>query len=266
VRFHLLALLLLLPSWAARAQTRPLLTEEATTAPAGRIAFETGGDFIASEPNYETGHPRGRGDGPLLRIVYSPADSVEVDLEWVAFILTPSDPDFGHVSDAGDVSLRTKLRFHDGGARGPTFGARFTMTLPQTSFGQGLGPNTTRTSAQALLTLPAGPLRVHLNAGLAIQDEVFRAHEQRDFLAHGAALEWRAGARLALVAEIAGLAGKGAPGTDAHTEVRAGLRLERGRGIVDAAVRRGLGDADGTWGATAGLTWTLRGAPNQAIR
>jgi hypothetical protein len=242
----------------ASGQTHPLLTEEATTAAGGRIALEVGADFIAREPNFETQKPRGRFDGPLLRLVYSPADSVEIDLEWVAYILTPDDPDFGNAGDFGDVSLRTKLRFRDGGERGLSWGARFTMTLPQTSFGQGLGPNTIRMAAQALATLPAGRLRLHGNAGLAIQDEVFRPHEQSDFLAYGLAAEWRPSARLALASEAAGLLGRGRPGTEARSELRAGLRFTSGARVWSLALRRGLAEADGTWGGTVGMTWVLR--------
>jgi hypothetical protein len=48
------------------------------------------------------------------------------------------------------------------------------------------------------------------------------------------------------------------PGADERSEARAGLRYGRGRLRLDAAVRRGLADADGTWGLTAGLAWRLR--------
>ncbi|HET9315195.1 MAG TPA: hypothetical protein VFQ51_06370, partial [Vicinamibacteria bacterium] len=114
-----LVLAVLVPA-AAHAQTRPLQTEEATTASAGRVVLELGQDFIQHEPNFLTGQPRDRWDGPALRLVYSPADPVEVDLEWVTRVSTPADPVFGHVSDFGDVTLRTKLRFVDGGERRPT--------------------------------------------------------------------------------------------------------------------------------------------------
>ena len=254
----LLALAFAAAAASAAAQTEPMLTEEATSAPAGRIVLELGGDFVRGEPNYETRRPRDRWDGPRLRLVYAPAASVEIDLEWVAFVVTPDDADLGSVSDHGDVTLRTKLRFRDGGDTGPTFGARYTLTLPQTSFGQGLGPNTLRMSVQGLATLPVGALRLHGNAGLAIQDEVFRPHEQRDFLAYGVAAEWRVSPALAALAETAGLLGRGRPGTDAHSEARLGVRFGAGRWRGAAAVRRGLGDADGGWGATAGLTWVVR--------
>jgi hypothetical protein len=252
---RLLPLLALAAASTSYADTRPLLTEEATTAPAGTIVFESGADFMAQAPQYETGHVRSRVDGPLLRVVYSPGASAEMDVEWVARVIALKDPDFGTVSDWGDVTLRAKLRLRDGEHGGPTLGARFTVTLPETSFGQGLGPNTLRTSAQALLTQAAGSWRLHANAGLAIDDEVYRAHEQRDFLAYGLAAEWRAARDLVLVSEVAGRTGRGALGADGHGEWRGGLRLATGAWQWDAALRRGLAAADGTWGVTVGVAW-----------
>lgn len=243
---------------AAAAQTRPLQTEEATTAPRGHVELEVGQDFMSDEPNFLTGEPRDRFDGPTLRLVVSPADSVEIDVEWVAWIATPSDPDLGSVSDFGDVTLRTKLRFVDGGDGRPTFGARYVLTLPQTSYGEGLGPDTIRMSAQLLLTQPIGRLRLHANAGLAIEDEAQRPHSQRDLFAFGVALEGPLGGPTRWLAEVAGKAGDGMPGTDERIEARAGLRIGTGRLRGDVAVRRGLAEADGTWGATAGFSVSLR--------
>jgi hypothetical protein len=240
---------------AASPQTRPLQTEEASTAREGTVAVEAGGQAIADEPNFLTGQPRTRWDAPELRVVYSPADRVEIDVEWVARVGAKDDPDHGDVSDFGDVSLRAKVRFAGGPGAATTVGARFAVTLPQTSFGTGLGPNTLRMSAQALLSRAMGRGAAHLNAGLAIHDEPLRAHEQRDFLAYGFALVAPPLGPATLVAEVAGLAGDGAPGADARHEARVGLRLGGGALRGDAALRRGLGDADGSWGLTAGLTY-----------
>jgi hypothetical protein len=237
----------------ASAQTRPLLTEEATTAPAGSLVLEAGFDAIRREPNFLTLRERDRWDGPVLRLVYSPADRVELDLEWTARVGVRDDPDFGNASDWGDVALRAKLRLVDGGRAGPTLAARFTVTLPETSFGNGLGPNTLRMSAQALVSRSWRALTAHANAGLAIQDEPLRAHEQRDFLAYGFALVRPLGGA-EVVAEAAGLAGRGKPGADARSELRLGLRRRSGRWRWDAALRRGLAAADGTWGLTAGFS------------
>ena len=254
-RTRVLALAVLLVAARAAAQTRPLQTEEAATAPAGTLVLEVGADAISDEPNFLTGETRDRLDVPVLRLVYSPAGNVEMDVEWVARVIARDDPDFGDVSDFGDVTLRAKVRFSESADARTAFGARFTVTLPQTSYGNGLGPNTLRFAAQLLLSHAIGGLRLHANAGLALHDEAQRPHEQRDFLAYGLALEHGLGGAFALVAELAGLAGKGAPGTDAHAEARGGLRYGRGGLRLDAAVRRGLEEADGTWGVTAGLAW-----------
>ena len=241
------------------AQTRPLQTEEAATAAAGTVVLEVGGDIIGDEPNFLTGGTRTVLEGPELRLVWSPSDNVEVDVEWVARVAALNDPDFGDVSDWGDVTLRAKMRLKEGRDGGLGVAARFGVTLPETSYGNGLGPNTLRMSAQLLLSKCGGGLCAHGNAGLAIHDEVERPHEQRDFLHYGLALVARPWSPLNVVAEVAGLAGKGAPGADAHCEVRAGVRWQRGRVRWDGAVRRGLATADGEWGVTLGLAWTLAG-------
>ncbi len=254
-----LGLLLLAAPHVASGQTRPLLTEEAATAPMGSLIVEVGQAFIGNEPNFLTGGRRDRWDGPLVRLVYSPGDAVEVDLEWTTQVCARDDPDLGDVSDFGDVVLRAKVRFVEEQGGRPGLAARFGVSLPQTRFGEGLGPNTLRMSAGLLLSrgLWAGG-RAHINAGLALHDEPLRAHEQRDFLAYGLAVEQRAGGRLVFVGELAGLAGDGKPGADARSEARLGVRLGSGRLRWDAAVRHGLAQADGDWGFTAGLRWRLR--------
>ena len=246
--------------WAAPgawAQTRPLVTEEAATARAGTIVLEVGGQAMREEPNFLTGAPRLRYDGPAARLVFSPADTVEIDVEWTSRVGARDDPDFGSVSDFGDVVLRAKVRLAEERAGRPGVAARFGVMLPETSFGNGLGPNTLRMAADLLLSKQVGGLHLHANAGLALQDEPLRAHEQRDLIAYGLAAVLPAG-RLDVVAEVAGLSGKGAPGADARHEARAGVRLGRGTLRADAALRRGLGAADGTWGLTAGFSLRLR--------
>ena len=249
----------------ASAQDRPLLTEPALSARAGTLVFETGLQAIASEPSYITGVERNRWDGPLLRLVYSPADNVELDLEWVARVGVWDEPGRElQASDWGDVSLRAKWRVVSGRPGRPTLGARFGLVLPQTEYEDeqfrplGLGPNTLRGHVEALLSQPLGAVRLDVNAGLLLHDEVLRPHEQRDFFAYGLALVWTVRPSLSLVAELAGRLGDGMPGAEQRSEARAGLRLGSGRGRGDVALRRGLGAAAGRWGLTLGLAWTVR--------
>jgi hypothetical protein len=191
--------------------------------------------------------------------------SVELDLEWVARVGVWGEEGRGGAqsSDWGDVTLRAKWRVMDGQARHPTLGARFGVVLPETSYEDkqfrplGLGPNTLRAFVEGLLTQPVGRARIHLNAGLFVFDEVYRQHDQRDFVSYALAVEWPAGRRFTVLAEVAGRAGDGEPGAEVRSEARVGLRFGRGRLGWDAALRRGLATADGTWGVTVGLAWTV---------
>ncbi len=179
----LAAVLLAFVAARADAQTLPLRTEPAVTAPGGTLVLETSMEAIADEPSYVTGVERTRWDGPLLRLVYSPAANVELDVEWVVRVGVVGEEGRGDIqsSEWGDVTLRAKWRIVEGKGRRPTLGARFGVILPQTSFEDvefnplGLGPNTLRAFVEGLLTQPVGRGRLHVNAGLFLQDEVYRA-------------------------------------------------------------------------------------------
>lgn len=237
------------------AQTRPLRTEEATTAEAGRIVLEVGAEFQSDQQNFLTLRGRDVWQAPTLNLVYSPSDNVEIDLAWVGRVIAVDDPVFGDAADFGDVSLRSKLRFCDERGSRPAFGARFEVTLPETKRTEGLGPNVLRMSALALLTKRLGPVTVHANAGVAIHDKGQGA-AQNDLFAYGLALQF--GNSPSVVAEVAGRGGKGEPVIDRTHVARLGARLGSGRLRWDAALIHGLTDADGGWGATAGLTWTAK--------
>jgi Putative MetA-pathway of phenol degradation len=261
LRLFSIASLTICVTLPAPAQTRPLLTEQATTAAAGMLTLETGLDAMRHEPNFLTNLDRNVWSGPQFRLVYSPADNVELDLEWAGRVGQTSDPTFGSTSDWGDVSLRAKWRFQAERDGRPAMGVRFSVSLPETKAIEGLGPNTVRMSVQWLLTrsFSAG-LRIHANAGLAIVDRPFALNTQSDFFAFGAALEKRATRELDLLAEVSGQAGHGVPGADQHMEARFGARFGKGVWRGDAALRRGLSAADGKWGFTAGAIFTLHKA------
>ncbi|MCU0241685.1 MAG: hypothetical protein MUF51_04610 [Vicinamibacteria bacterium] len=249
--------LLALIGWpiAASAQTRPLLTEEATTARAGTLVVESGFDFMHAEPNFLTNRPRDRVDVPSLRFVYSPGDTVELDLEWAGGVFAIHDPTYGSVSDFGDITLRTKLRCYEDPRRDLTLSVRSAVTLPQTAYGTGLGLNIIRTSNQLLLTRRLKNASLHVNAGLAIHDKVQQLHAQRDFFAYGVGFTRDLPPRLELVGEIGGRIGNGPPGADERSEARLGLRYLREEWRGDCALRRSLVTAGGTWGLTCGVNW-----------
>ena len=239
---------------SASAQTRPLLTEEAETAPAGTVVLEVGLDAIKSQPNFLTGRQRDRYDGPVLRAIFSPANNVEMDVEWATRVGVIHDPDFGSVSDFGDVTLRAKVRLLVAPDSRWALGVRFGVTLPETRYDKGLGPNALRMSAQMLASYHAGVTTLHADAGLGIHDEIDFPPAQQDFLAYGLAASRPVREHLAVVAEVAGLLGPSVPGVEAHSEARLGVRLTRAHLTGDLALRRGLAHADGSWGLSFGVS------------
>jgi hypothetical protein len=259
-----LLLLVFAPPAPIRAQTVPLQTEEADTAAASQVVFESTFDAIALEPNFISGAPRTRWDGPLLRLVYSPSGNVEMDVEWVVRVGAAGEPGQAALSEPGDVTLRAKWRCLEARGARPALAFRFGVTLPETSYNDiefrplGLGPNTLRAFLQGLTTFALGRVRLHANLGVLVFDEVLRPHEQRDFLLYGLACTRGFRPGLEAVFEVAGRTGDGEPGADVRAEARLGLRFGRGRVTGAAAVRRGLATADGTWGGSVGLSWTLR--------
>jgi hypothetical protein len=253
-RYLKVALLSLL-AVPAFAQTRPLRTEEATTAPAGRILLEVGAEYQSDQQNFLTLRGRDVWQAPTLNLVWSPADNVEIDLGWVGRVIAQSDIVFGNVSDFGDVTLRSKMRFFDERGSRPAVGARFTVALPETKRTAGLGPNVLRMSAEALLTKSLGPVKIHANAGLALHDKGTGA-AQNDLFSYGFAVA--IGTSPSVVAEIAGRAGHGEPVIDRTHVARVGARFGSGRVRWDAAVLHGLTDADGGFGGTLGLTWIAK--------
>jgi hypothetical protein len=264
-RFLLLPLVLLSPALGS-AQTAPFLSEEATTAPAGRLQIEASAAFISDEPNFLTDLARDRWDVPVLRLVYSPADTVEIDLEWAGGVIAVDDPTYGTVADWGDVTLRTKVGLLEETPERGALAARFEVTLPETSAEKGLGPNALRASAQMLSTRSLGRVVVDLNAGVAIHDAPTETGVQADFFDYGVAVRRCFATGLEAGVEVAGRVGKPKAGAEETSEVRLGVRHAAGRTTWHAALRKGLTHMDGEWGFTIGLTWTPRDAGAKAER
>ena len=203
--------------------------------------------------------------GPLLRLVYSPADNVELDLEWVARVgvwdeAGPRGPELvlGRRDPAREVA-------HPRGRRGrPTLGARFaSRAAPDRVRGRGVPPARPRAEHDARRDRGAAVAAARTAAPrpergpAALRGGVSRARAARLPRVRRGARLVRA-VSLSLVAEVAGRAGDGMRGADQSSEARVGLRLGRGRLRGSAALRRGLLSTDGEWGATLGLTWTVR--------
>lgn len=254
----------------ASAQTGPMLTPSAFIEAPGHIGLDLLGMTIGKEPNWltyaESGviQERTRIDGPLIRLNYVPSERAEFAVEFNGQTYAVQDPRYKQtISDWGDVTLRAKLGLKKGetGAS-PAVATQFEVTLPNTSFGNGLGPNTIRLGAVLLVGFKTGNLTLNGNAGIAIQDEPLRAHEQRDFASLSGSIAYKVAQNFEVFVDAGGFFGEGTPGAIAKREARGGLQYQRSmfgkesRFYVGA--RRGLVDFTGDWGVVAGLTTNLR--------
>ena len=262
------ALLLIAPSGFA--QTGPMLTPSAFIAAPGHLELDVFGLTIGKEPNFltysESGviQPRTRIDGPVIRLAYVPSERAEFTAEFNAQTFAIKDPRYKKtISDWGDATLRAKL----GLARGeesvsPAVALQFEVSLPNTSFGNGLGPNTIRLASTFLVGYKTEKLTLAGAGGIAIQDEPLRQHEQRDFVSVSGSIAYKVSESFEAFGDVGGYLGDGVPGAIAKREARAGVQYYRslfGRDTkIFAAGRRGLVDFQGKWGVVIGLTTELR--------
>jgi hypothetical protein len=268
-RFAALSVLALMGSTVS-AQTGPMLTPSAFIEAPGHIGLDLLGMTIGKEPNYltyaETGaiQERTRIDGPMIRLTYVPSERAEFGVEFNGQTFAINDPGYNKtISDWGDVTLRAKLGLKKGeiGAS-PAVATQFEVTLPNTSFGNGLGPNTVRMSAVLLLGFKTEKLTLNGNAGIAIQDEPLRAHEQRDFVSLSGSIAYKVAEHFEAFVDAGGYFGDGVPGAISKREARGGVQYHHSMFGKESkfylGARRGLVDFQGDWGVIAGLTTNLR--------
>ena len=257
-------------SSTAQAQTGPMLTPSAFIPAPGHVGLDVFGLTIGKEPNYLSYAEKGvlqlrtRVDGPVVRLSYVPSERAEFTAEFNAQTFAIQDPRYKKtISDFGDATLRAKLGLKRGEVGvSPAVAFQFEVTLPNTSFGNGLGPNTIRLDSGLLVGYKTDKLTLGGKAGLSIQDEPLRQHEQRDFISLSGSLAYMVTESIEAFGDVGGYIGDGVPGAIAKREARAGIQYHRtlfGKETsLFVAGRRGLVDFQGKWGVVAGLTMALR--------
>ena len=258
----------------AFAQSGAMLTPSAFIPGSGQLTLDVFGATIGKEPNYltfsESGviQPRTRIDGPVVRLSYVPSDRAEFTAEFNGQTFAIKDPRFGKtISDWGDATLRAKLGLAKGEvSNSPAVAMQFEVSLPNTSFGNGLGPNTIRLASNLLVGYKTEKLTLQGQAGIAIQDEPLRQHEQRDFLTLSGGFVYKLKETVDLIADAGGYFGDGVPGAIAKREARLGFQYHRSlfgyNSNIFVAARRGLVDFQGKWGVVIGVTTTIREGSN----
>lgn len=271
------ALTLALVARPALAQSRPLVTEDPETVPAGNLLIEAGIDYLQ-----DAKFPASGLSGNLWRIgtfglsigVSSIAE-IQLDggLRDTLSIKTtnPNAPLAGMIqlvglglstSDVEDGRIGAKIRFLSETPGRPAMAVRFFTRLPNAGNESGLGLDTTDFHFGLAIGKTVQSVRIVGNFGFAILGDPVRGDRQNDVLDYGASVARAVAPGVEVVGELNGRLNtrSGTPpiGTDSLGLMRLGGRFTRGPVRIDGALIIGVTERDPSWGFTAGATWVFK--------
>jgi hypothetical protein len=271
-----LGLLFVVWSTPAAAQSRPLVTEDAETVPAGHILLEAGFDVERGRT-----YPVSGLTGNLTRVgtlgislgVSSIAE-IQIDGGFRNYLsITARNPDAplaymldvpeDSTSDFEDLRIGAKVRFVQETATRPSVAVRFSTKLPNAGNESGLGMDTQDFHFGFAIAKTVESVRVVGNGGFAILPDAVRGDRQNDVLEYGLSVARAVRPGVEVVGELNGRlntrSGEAIPGTESRSLIRLGTRATRGPVRIDGAFLLGITDYDPSWGFSAGLTWVFRG-------
>lgn len=261
---------LLLSASVARAQQRPLVTQDPETIGSGRILVEAGLDYGRDILFPVSGLRGNLLRAPLVGAVFGISSIAEVEITGglrnrlaitgrePAPLSSMLDVPGDTTSDVEDIVFGTKIRVVSESGSHPAIGLRFATRLPNASNESGLGTDTTDFFASMLVGKTVGSVRVVGNAGVGILADPTRGDRQNDVLTYGLSLARAMTNEIELVGEINGRANTRAealPGTESRSMLRFGGRYTRGPVRFDAATLLGLTERDPSIGFAVGVTY-----------
>jgi len=274
IRFVLvLALMLCLPA-GARAQQRPLVTEDPEVIGAGRMLIEGGLDYGRDVEYPASGLEGTLFRAPLLGISVGLSSIAELQIDGgfhnrlsitdradapLAALVTATGES---TRDVEDVVIATKIRIVAEGATRPAFAVRFATKLPNASNESGLGLDTTDFMLTVLGAKTVQSVRVVANAGLGILADPTAGNQQNDVLLYGLSFARALTTRAEVIGEVNGRLdvrnGDPYPGTESRGVARFGARYTIGSWRADGAILFGLTGRDPAIGFGAGFTYVFQ--------
>lgn len=261
----------------ARAQQRPLLTEDVDVIPPGTIRLQVGADFLQRAKFPASGLSGDLTNVGVVGINIGLSPNVEFQINGIAQrylsikSATPNPaiqlalPGANSTNDVGDFTISTKIKLRGETARYPSLGFRFGAQLPNSNQARGLGLNATNVFGTILVGKKFGDVvdatpRVNAfgNIGLGILTAPTVLFSQNDVLLYGAAGIVRVNSRLNIAGEINGRASirNNAPlGTESEGQARLGFQLKAENLRFDFAGIAGLTRASPRTGVTFGVTY-----------
>jgi hypothetical protein len=261
-------------AFVARAQQRPLITEDVDVLQPGTLRIEAGIDFIQ-----DAKFPASGLTGDLTRVGVigfhvGLSPNVEFSIEGVAqnflsintrrvgAIPLEIAPGANSTNDTGDFRLSTKIKLRNETRHGPSLGFKFGVELPNSNEARGIGLNQTNAFGIILFGKKFGRdgrVNTFGNLGLGIYTAPTQLFTQNDMLLYGFAGIFRVNKAVNIAAEVNGRAntrGGDAPlGTESLSEFRLGVQVKAAGLRFDAAGIRGLTDFSPRTGITFGVTY-----------
>jgi hypothetical protein len=259
---------------SARAQQRPLITEDVDVLQPGTLRVEVGIDFVQDAKFPASGLTGDLTRVGVIGVHVGLSPNVEFSIEGVAqnflsinthgasaFPLQVA-PGANSTNDTGDFRLATKIKLRNETRRGPSLGFRFGVELPNSNQARGIGVNQTNAFGVILMGKKFGRdgrLNTFGNLGLGIYTAPTLLFTQNDMLLYGLGGVFRVNKTVNLAAEVNGRAntrGGGAPlGTESVGEFRMGVQVKAAGLRFDAAGIKGLTPLSPRSGVTIGVTY-----------
>jgi hypothetical protein len=275
VRSTALAAAFVMFASSAHAQSRPLVTEDPETVPAGFILLEAGVDFLNGIV-----YPASGLKGNQLRLgsfglSFGVSSIAEIQLDG-AFLNTLKIQSFdptaplaplytggtSTTSSFEDFTIGAKVRFLSETERRPAMAVRFSTRLPMLSPSSGLAMGTSDFIAALAIAKTIRSTRVATNVGIGLLGDPVRGDNPSTALTYGVSLARAIGGGAELVVELNGRANlaEGVPpvGTENRAVARVGTRFTKGPVRLDAGLILGVTELDPGWGATFGATWVFK--------
>lgn len=277
--YRLAAIILLLIGISfepAKAQQRPLITDDVDITPQGTIELSIGVDFLQNAKFPLSGL---RGDETRvgdLRLRTGLAPNVEIQIEGTLqnFLAinsqSPSSVPLritgNSTNDFDDFTVSAKIKLANETKSLPAVGLKFGFQMPNTDQSRGIGTNQINIFSKLLLQKKFGkrpgktPLaNIYGNLGLGILSAPLASFTQNDVLLYGLAGSFRLNKRIQLVSEVNGRLntrkGPAPLGTESVGQFRFGTQIKASGLRFDTAALFGLTKFSPRTGVVFGVTY-----------
>jgi len=259
----------------ARAQSRPLVTEDPETVPAGFILLEAGFDFLNGAKYPVSGLTGNLTKIGTFGLSFGVSSIAEIQIDGGLanrLAITSIDPTAplasrytggpDATSSFEDMTIGAKVRFASETERRPAFAVRFVTRLPMVGTDTGLGTGTTDFNIGLAVAKTIQSTRVAANVGLGIMGDPVQGDRSNHLLTYGLSFARAVRTGTELVVEFNGRLDTGSDeppvGTDSRMIIRVGGRFTHGPVRFDGGLLLGVTDRDPSWGFTVGATWVFK--------